>query len=69
MIPGFTINRFVKISRMITAKSALSESMKTNIPTLVGLASIPFIIHPIDHFVDYLMDNSIRVWTKKYLDN
>lgn len=29
-------------------------------PTLIGLCSIPFIIHPIDHFVDYFMDNTYR---------
>ena len=33
--------------------------------TLVGLATIPFIIHPIDHAVDYVLDNSLRtLYTK-----
>lgn len=33
------------------------------IPTCVGLSCIPFIIHPIDHGVDFLMDHTVR----KYL--
>ena len=31
-------------------------------PTLVGLAAIPFIIHPIDHSVDYVMDRTYRAY-------
>ena len=29
-------------------------------PTLAGLATIPFIIHPIDQAVDFALDNSLR---------
>ena len=29
-------------------------------PTVAGLAVIPLIVHPIDVFVDYCMDNSVR---------
>ena len=29
-------------------------------PTLLGLAAIPVIIHPIDRGVDYFMDNCLR---------
>lgn len=32
-------------------------------PTMVGLATIPFIIHPIDRFVDYMMDETLRKFT------
>jgi hypothetical protein len=28
--------------------------------TVVGLGAIPFIIHPIDHAVDFLLDNTLR---------
>ena len=30
------------------------------LPTMIALACIPFIIHPIDHATDFVMDNSIR---------
>lgn len=30
------------------------------VPTMVGLGTIPLIIHPIDAFVDWAMDNTIR---------
>lgn len=33
-------------------------------PTLIGLISIPFIIHPIDHAVDQVMDVSYRKYVK-----
>ena len=33
---------------------------RKSIPTAIGLFAIPFIIHPIDHCTDYLLDNSIR---------
>ena len=34
--------------------------VKTWGATLGGLAAIPFIIHPIDHAVDYVLDSSLR---------
>jgi len=30
------------------------------LPTAFGLASIPFIIHPLDHLTDYVMNQTIR---------
>lgn len=38
----------------------VTPKMKLWAPTIVGLAVIPLIIHPIDNFVDYCMDNSVR---------
>jgi hypothetical protein len=38
-------------------------------PTTIGLGVIPLIIHPIDHCVDTIMDNSIRKWTDDFLEN
>ena len=29
-------------------------------PTALGLLAIPLIIHPIDHFVDWAMDSTVR---------
>lgn len=31
--------------------------------TAIGLAAIPFIIKPIDHSVDWLMESSLRKWS------
>lgn len=63
MIPGFTINAIVRVSRFAILKTAANQSVKTWLPTGFGLGSIPFIIHPIDNSVDYLLDNTTRYWT------
>ncbi len=41
---------------------SLSKSVRTWSPTVIGLTTIPFIIHPIDNAVDYLFEHSIRKW-------
>ncbi|XP_063701098.1 mitochondrial fission process protein 1 [Culicoides brevitarsis] len=58
-IPGFTINRICWGTRMILKKTKAAKAGKW-ISTIVGLASIPLIIHPIDRGVDQLMDNTYR---------
>jgi len=63
MIPGFVIHQIVKYSGLtINAISMLHKikMIKMYGPTAIGLMSIPLIIHPIDHFVDKLMDNTYR---------
>ena len=62
MIPGATINAIVKASRFAVSKSppSLPVTATTWLPTIMGLGSIPLIIHPIDHFVDVLMDSTYR---------
>lgn len=62
IVPGFTINRIcwgssklLKVTKLRGAHPAVKF-----IPTVVGLASIPLIIHPIDHAIDSLMDNTYR---------
>lgn len=37
-------------------------------PTAIGLGVIPFIIHPIDHFVDQIMDATTRKWSISFLE-
>eukprot|EP00934_Nitzschia_sp_Nitz4_P003004 Nitzschia sp. Nitz4//scaffold65_size103378//38622//39149//NITZ4_004464-RA/size103378-processed-gene-0.48-mRNA-1//-1//CDS//3329556234//2994//frame0 len=61
-IPGATINMIVKASRFAVSKSPMALPLMVSkwTPTVVGLGSIPMIIHPIDHFVDVLMDNTFR---------
>lgn len=63
-IPGFTINRVCwAVGKGIKAAKFKHKFGKW-IPTIVGLASIPFIIHPIDGAVDSLMDNTYRKYLK-----
>merc|ERR1740124_140888 len=64
LIPGAAINLIVKATRMAVSRSPLviPSLVVTWLPTSVGLSSIPFIIQPIDHGVDYFLDSSIRAW-------
>jgi mitochondrial fission process protein 1 len=62
-IPGFTINRICwAVGKGIKAAKFKHKFGKW-LPTIIGLMSIPLIIHPIDSGVDFLMDESYR----KYL--
>ncbi|TDG42508.1 hypothetical protein AWZ03_011057 [Drosophila navojoa] len=58
IIPGLTINRITAVSKTLLKKSP-SFVVKT-LPTLIGLISIPLIVHPIDSLVDRLMDATYR---------
>jgi fission process protein 1 len=77
MIPGATINVIVKATRMAlvagpssplmmmaaaTVSTAAPSLIAKWLPTSLGLASIPLIIHPIDAAVDYALDNTTRRW-------
>jgi fission process protein 1 len=64
MIPGFVINRAVAASGHLT-KFTQSAPLKKWGPTAVGLATVPFIIHPIDTAVDWGMDRSVRLYFNK----
>ncbi|XP_014677641.1 PREDICTED: mitochondrial fission process protein 1-like [Priapulus caudatus] len=62
-IPGFTINRICAGSALILRKTtALPPGVRKWTTTFVGLAAIPFIIHPIDRTVDYGMNRTVRRW-------
>ena len=60
-LPGYVIHQLVKVSKMILPMTGAIGHFG---PTVIGLASIPFIVHPIDNFVDFVMDNTYR----KYLN-
>mmetsp|Transcript_18611 Transcript_18611/g.40306 ORF Transcript_18611/g.40306 Transcript_18611/m.40306 type:complete len:206 (-) Transcript_18611:168-785(-) len=63
MIPGLTINLIVKASRFSVARAtALPVMVAQWLPTACGIGSIPIIVHPIDSFVDFSLDNSTRMW-------
>ena len=59
-LPAFTIHSIVKYSTLALKNTQLDPKIKVAIPVVLGLGSIPFIIHPLDHITDYLMDNTIR---------
>ncbi|XP_023162273.1 mitochondrial fission process protein 1 [Drosophila hydei] len=58
IIPGLTINRITAVSRMLLKKSP--SLVGKTLPTLIGLISIPLIVHPIDNMVDRIMDATYR---------
>ncbi|GKY91497.1 hypothetical protein MPSEU_000121900 [Mayamaea pseudoterrestris] len=64
-LPGMTINLIVKASRQAVQRTAkLPVFATTWLPTVIGLGAIPFIVHPIDRGVDYVMDETLRSWWK-----
>lgn len=58
IIPGLVINRITAGSKMLLRRSP-TILLKT-LPTVIGLASIPLIVHPIDSLVDRFMDATFR---------
>ncbi|XP_066257684.1 mitochondrial fission process protein 1 [Euwallacea similis] len=65
-IPGFAINRVCAFSHYLLKKrQSLPTSSRTWLVTAIGLTTIPFIIKPIDKFVDYMLDESLRKFQPK----
>lgn len=67
LVPGFTINCLVKASRWIVRRPPVQAALPAVVfqwfPTAMGLGSIPFIVHPIDHMTDILLDETLRkIW-------
>ena len=58
-IPGLIINRIVSGVNGAAKAGGVRSKM---VGSVVGLLSIPAIIHPIDTGVDYVMDNTFRRW-------
>lgn len=70
IVPGVTIHTIVKLANKCIsyAPSYVPRTGVTLFPPLLGLASIPFIIHPIDHATDRVMDNTFRkLWPSSEL--
>jgi len=68
MIPGGIINLIVRAARLSVQRSPvglLPTVAAKWLPTAAGLGSIPLIIHPIDFSVDYLLDNTTRLYFKQ----
>lgn len=67
LIPGKLINLVtsgaVKVFQSeISVIKSLPLKVRTWSPTFIGLATIPFIIHPIDAAVDHVFDRTLRKW-------
>mmetsp|Transcript_26818 Transcript_26818/g.58448 ORF Transcript_26818/g.58448 Transcript_26818/m.58448 type:complete len:559 (-) Transcript_26818:520-2196(-) len=64
IMPGFTINRFVTLTALLVAQylpdGSPIEAVAPYIPTVVGLAVIPFIVTPLDVLADVLLDVTMR---------
>ncbi len=63
IFPAVTIHTIVKQSDKAIKKTNIFDKMpriKGWAPTVIGLLSIPVIIHPLDHLTDWLMDRSVR---------
>lgn len=58
VFPGVTINRICAASGFLL-KRVPSVARKWTV-TAIGLTAIPFIIRPIDDFVDVILDGSLR---------
>ena len=60
-LPAFTIHSIVKYSGKVIKKCSDPASKFGKFgPTIIGLCSIPFIIHPLDHVTDFSMNNTLR---------
>ncbi|XP_023015204.1 mitochondrial fission process protein 1 [Leptinotarsa decemlineata] len=61
ILPGYTINRVCALSGFLINRSRkVPKNTSKWIVTGIGLITIPFIIKPIDRFVDYALDSSLR---------
>jgi len=61
IVPGFTINRLCWLSAMALRNSTRIRPLaQKGLVTAIGLAAIPFIVHPIDTGVEAAMDSTLR---------
>ena len=66
-LPAFTIHTVVRQSdkllnmpSAVTLFKTLPPRVRLALPTLLGLATIPFIVHPLDEFTHWVMDRTVR---------
>ena len=70
VLPAVVINRYIHTTASVLGKMNMSVKIVKFAPTVTALCLIPFIVHPLDHFTDYLLDNSFRKYInyKEYDD-
>ena len=61
-VPGLIIHRIVYAAKTIFHQPMFRSNMvlRKFAPTVIGLGSIPLIIHPVDNFVHWGLDNTLR---------
>lgn len=60
VFPAVCINRFVHGTTYLMNKLNFGNKAIIYIPAVMAICLIPFIVHPLDHGTDYLMDNTFR---------
>jgi len=63
IFPGLAVHKTVHLAQKLRPyinPATVSKGFMRAYPPLIGLAIIPFIIHPLDHAADWVMDNTIR---------
>eukprot|EP00123_Amoebidium_parasiticum_P019575 comp27038_c0_seq1/m.47136 comp27038_c0_seq1/g.47136 ORF comp27038_c0_seq1/g.47136 comp27038_c0_seq1/m.47136 type:complete len:184 (-) comp27038_c0_seq1:125-676(-) len=69
IIPGFVINRLCATTAWTQARylQRVPLPLQKSITTAIGLAAIPFIIHPIDRSVDYAMERAFTPYVRRWV--
>lgn len=60
VFPALVINRYIHTLAYVLGKTNVPLNIIRWAPTISALCLIPFIVHPLDHFTDWAMDNSYR---------
>lgn len=60
IVPGFTINRVVRVAQMCIARSNGPPALHRWGASVIGLSVIPAIVEPIDHWMHLIMDRVVR---------
>jgi len=67
-IPPIFINLTCKLATSALKSTNLRPSLKASLPTALGLAVIPLIVHPIDSAVETGMENYFRPYLRAAVD-
>ena len=68
-LPGYTIHQVVAITVALLSAAGLDGGVYDTIPTALGLATIPFIVKPLDELAEVGMDVTLRKIWSPYLDS
>ena len=60
VLPAVVINRYIHTAAWVLKRTTLPIKVIKYSPTITALCLIPFIVHPLDHFTDWAMDESFR---------
>jgi len=69
-LPGYTIHQLVAIVVVLLNASGVDQSgLVSAVPTAVGLATIPFIVKPLDELAEVIMDVTFRKASAPFLES